>query len=68
MSYKIRYTDEHGRQRTHSYVGNPSGAIAWTETLSRESGGRRAECIEIADGPYDYSGRQRHILTVGDDG
>ncbi len=67
MSYQIRYTDKwSGETRIHKYSGHEAGAKGWTETLSRENG-CQAECVEIADGPYDHSGQATHIITVGDD-
>ncbi len=68
MSYRITYTSKwSGRRTEHTYSGNRAGAEGWAETLSRDNNGCRAECVEIADGPYDHSGKVTHIVTVGDD-
>jgi len=67
MSYQIRYTGEDGRTRVHNYSGNEGSAKQWAEVLSKGNGGRRAECVHVADGPYDYSGKVTHVVTVGDD-
>lgn len=68
MSYRITYTDERGRTREHRYSGHRAGAEGWAKRLSEDNGGRRAECVEIADGPYDHSGTVTHVITVGDNG
>lgn len=65
MSFQIRYTDKSGRALTHTYRGTVGGAKGWAESLSRENNGNRAECVEIADGPYDHSGSETHVITVG---
>lgn len=68
MSYKIRFTDKwSGAKRTHEYSGNRSGAEGWAQALSRDNNGCRAEAVHVADGPYDYSGKETHIVTVGHD-
>jgi hypothetical protein len=68
MSYRIQYTSKwDGQKHEHTYSGNRSGAAGWAEVLSKDNDGCRAECVEIADGPYDHSGRVTHIITVGDD-
>jgi hypothetical protein len=67
MSYRITYTSKwDGKQHEHTYSGNLAGAKGWAETLSADNNGCRAECVEIADGPYDFSGRVKHVITVGD--
>lgn len=67
MSYQIRYTSKwDGRTHTHTHSGSRGSAEGWARTLSEDNGGRRAECVEVADGPYDRSGKVTHIVTVGD--
>lgn len=67
MSFKIDYTDRHGRARTHNYSGNVAGAKAWAESLARENG-CKAVCRETP-GLGDRPGTpERHIISVGDDG
>ena len=68
MSYQIRYTSKwDGSTRVHNYRGNEAGARGWAETLSKDNGGRRAECVRIDDGPYDFSNKVTHVITVGHD-
>lgn len=68
MSYRITYTDKWtGQKREHVYQGSRSGGEGWAQTLSRDNNGCRAECVHVADGPYDHSGKVTHILTVGSD-
>ena len=67
MSHQIRYTDKNGKAQTHNYIGSDGGAKSWAESLSRENDGRKATAVHIANGPFDHSGKERHIITVGDD-
>ena len=67
MSYKIRYTDKYtGKREVHQYRGNDAGAEGWARSLS-QSHSCKAEAVHVADGPYDYSGKVTHMVTVGDD-
>jgi hypothetical protein len=66
MSYKIKYTNSSGQKVTKTYEGSVAGAKGWAEALSKDNGGRRSECVHVADGPYDHSGKVTHIVTVGD--
>lgn len=66
MSYKITYTDKYtGAQKTRVYQGSDAGAKGWAEALSADNGGRKASAVHVADGPYDHSGQETHIITVG---
>ena len=68
MSYRISYRSKwDGQTHEHAYQGDLAGAKGWAETLSRDNNGCRAECVSIADGPYDHSGKVTHIITVGHD-
>ena len=67
MSYEIRYCDRFsGEQRVHTYRGNDAGAEGWARALSSDHG-CKAEAVHVADGPYDYSKKVTHLVTVGDD-
>lgn len=67
MSYEIRYKDKYsGEQRVHTYRGNDAGAEGWARALSQDHG-CKAEAVHISDGPYDFSGKATHLVTVGDD-
>ena len=65
MSYRINYIDRHGRKLTKVVALNEAQARGWTEALSKDNGGREAQCVHIADGPYDHGGAETHIITVG---
>ena len=66
MSYRTTYTNKYtGKKETHVYQGSEAGAKRWAESLSQDNDGRRAICEHIADGPYDYSGKVTHLITVG---
>lgn len=68
MSYEIEYRSKwSGKKEVHRYSGTRSGAEGWARSLAEEHG-CRAVCTNIADGPYDHSGKRTHILSVGDDG
>lgn len=67
MSYEIRYTDEYGRRKVHRHQGSNASAKGWAEVISKDNGGRSATAMHIADGPYDRSGKETHLITVGDD-
>lgn len=68
MSYRITYTDKwSGQKREHTYQGSRSGGEGWAQALSKDNNGCRAECVHVADGPYDHSGKVTHIVTVGND-
>ena len=68
MSYKIRYTSKwSGKACEHNYSGSQAGAEGWARALSRDNNGCRAEAVHVADGPYDHSGRETHIITIGHD-
>jgi len=68
VSYKIKFIDKYtGQQRVHKYSGSVSGAEGWARGLSRDNNNCRAEAVHVADGPYDWSGKETHIITVGDD-
>lgn len=49
-----------------TYRGNDAGAKAWAQGMAQDHG-CKASAVHIADGPYDFSGRETHLLTVGDD-
>lgn len=68
MSHEIRYTSKYtGKQEVHTYRGGDvAGAEGWARTLSQDHG-CKAEAVHVADGPYDYSGKVTHVITVGDD-
>jgi hypothetical protein len=67
MSYEIRYTSKwDGKEHVHVNRNNRADAEGWARTLAQENG-CKATCHEVADGPYDYSGKRTHIISVGDD-
>lgn len=67
MSYKIRYTDKHtGEKTTHAYSGTQAGAEGWARSLASDNQ-CKAEAVSVADGPYDYSGKETHVISVGND-
>lgn len=67
MGYEIKYRSKWtGKQETHHYEGSVSGAKGWAEELARDNGSK-AVAEHVADGPYDYSGKRTHIISVGND-
>jgi hypothetical protein len=67
MSYKITYTSKwSGKETTHTNTNSRADAEGWARTLSTENGSK-AVCEHVADGPYDYSGKTTHIISIGDD-
>lgn len=67
MSWKIKYKDKwSGKEIVHTHSLNESGAKGWAEVLSRENN-CKAVCEHVADGPYDYSGKVTHVISVGND-
>lgn len=68
MSYEIKYRSKWtGETQTHRYQGSEAGAIDWAKSLAKDHG-CKAVAEHVADGPYDRSGRRRHVISVGDDG
>ena len=66
MSWKIEYTDKwSGEKRVHINRNNESDACGWARSLA-EDNNCKAVCTHVADGPYDHSGKEKHVLSVGD--
>lgn len=67
MSWRVTYRSKwSGKTVESTHNTNRSDAEGWTKSLAQENN-CKATCVEIADGPYDYSKKVTHILTVGDD-
>lgn len=68
MSWRITYRDKwSGKTVEHVNKNSVADAKGWAESLARDNN-CKATCVEVADGPYDYSGTVTHVITVGDDG
>lgn len=64
MGWEISYKDERGNEHVHRNNNNVSDAKGWTEHFANKYG--QATCHHVADGPYDYSGKRTHVITIGD--
>jgi hypothetical protein len=65
--WRITYKDKYsGKKEVHINQNNQSDAEGWTRVLA-ENNNCKAVCEHVADGPYDYSGKVTHVISVGND-